>query len=54
MLLKKVDDLILKDINFSYKKNFSSQKILENFNYVIKKENLQVSLALLVQVKHHC
>ncbi len=37
MLLKKVDDLTLKDINFSYKKNFSSQKILENFNYVIKK-----------------
>ena len=37
MLLKKVDDLTLKNINFSYKKNFSSQKILENFNYVIKK-----------------
>jgi len=37
MLLKKVDDLTLKNINFSYKKNFSSQKILENFNCVIKK-----------------
>jgi len=37
MLLKKVDDLTLKDINFSYKKNFSSKKILENFNYIIKK-----------------
>lgn len=37
MVLNKIDDLILKDINFSYKKKISSQKILENFNYVIKK-----------------
>jgi len=37
MLIKEADDLILENINFSYKKNFLTQTILKNFNYVIKK-----------------
>ncbi len=37
MLIKEADDLILENINFSYKKRFITQTILKNFNYVIKK-----------------
>ena len=37
MLIKEADDLILENINFSYKKRFVTQTILKNFNYVIKK-----------------
>ena len=48
MLLKKVDDLTLKDINFSYKKNFSSQKILDKgFNF--KYENIESAIKDLVK-----
>jgi len=64
MFLKKVDDLILEDIDFSYKKKISSQKILENFNCVFKKGKFtsiigpsgsgKTSLLKLIAGLNHC